>query len=195
MKKTTVLLTALTSMIAAPCAFAGTASFQWNGEVPAITTDSAKFWIVTPDGQSLLSATDTTSAKLTFRNDAGVVDLVSSQEYSFKVVKNATSIDNDRFDPATDDEAVAYQIALTELKVSQDGGFVESGNDYFAIDANNTALALNPTAPVARNAGQVTNVVVAKAEGRTNPDAGLQGAAVGTAVIVQAKIVVTIPEL
>lgn len=190
-----VILSILTSVLVAPSAFAGVASFQWNGEVPAITTDSAKFWIVTPDGQTLLADTDQTSAKLTFRNNAGVVDLVSSQEYSFKVVKNAAAAENDTFNPATDNEAVAYQIALTELKVSQDGGFVQSGNDYFAIDANNVALEVNPATPVARTAGQVTNLVVAKAAGRTNPEAGLQGAVEGTAVVVQAKIAVTAPTL
>lgn len=193
MKK--VLLSILTSVLVAPSAFAGVASFQWNGEVPAVTTDSDKFWIVTPDGQTLLSSIDKSSAKLTFRNNGGVIDLMGSQEYSFKVVKNAAVVENDSFNPTTDNEAVAYQIALTRFRVSQDGNFTQSANDYFAIDANKVALEENSATPVPRAAGQVTNLVVAKAAGRTNPEAGLQGATAGTAVIVMAEVTVTVPTL
>ncbi|EEX66634.1 hypothetical protein [Vibrio metoecus] len=189
MKKSSVLLAMFASMAVAPATMAGVASFQWNGEIPSITTDSDKFWIVVPDGQTLLSATNTTAGKLVFRNNNGVVDLLSSTEFGFKVVKNATVEAGPilGFDPTTDVEDYAYKIQLTDLQVSQNGEFLASGTDYFGIHANNTALELGAK-PTDIAAGKATLIKVAKVAA---DNVHLTGAEAGSAVIVSAKVAVT----
>ncbi|YCO02438.1 hypothetical protein ACB087_10120 (plasmid) [Vibrio sp. VNB-15] len=146
MKKTLLALAAVASLgmsVSASAASIGEANFQWIGTVPAPSVSESGYWIVTANGGELLQANN---GVLKFDNKAGVIELIESQTFGFKVVTNAAEVANDKFDPATDKTSVGFKARLGALEVGKNGlpSSVDSSN-YFSIQALNQATGANAT--------------------------------------------------
>ncbi|MBE8574174.1 hypothetical protein [Vibrio sp. OPT18] len=160
MKKTLLTLAVVATMGLAHSAIAadiGSASFQWAGTVPESSTSNANFWLVTGDGSQELAKTNTQDGVLVFENKTGVVNLVDSSAFSFKVVADSAGVE---FDSTTDNEDVSYQVTLASIKTGTSGLLTDDDQGgYFTITANNSVLSTTPTEYVA---GQVAEIKVAK---------------------------------
>ncbi|WP_052479043.1 hypothetical protein [Vibrio jasicida] len=146
MKKTVLALVAAVSMGMSVSAIAtpiGDANFQWVGAVPAPSTSTDAFWIVTANGGELLQANN---GFLKFDNNNGVINLVESQKFGFKVVKNAApaASGDDTFNSTTDKESQPFNARLGALEVGKNGlpSSVDASG-YFAIEAQNQATGAN----------------------------------------------------
>ncbi|MGV3003261.1 hypothetical protein [Vibrio sp. E150_018] len=148
MKKTVLTLTTIASLAFSNLALSatgtgdmGTASFQWSGTVPAPSTSEAGYWLVSFDGQSLLSNVNTSNGVMSLENKAGLINLVDSSVFNFKVVKDKELSDGS-FDPSIDNEGVEYNVSLANLK-SGTGGLVSDGdqNGYFTVTANGDVIS------------------------------------------------------
>ncbi|EPS8830561.1 hypothetical protein [Vibrio parahaemolyticus] len=162
MKNTTLSLMMIASFSLAGSAFAATesagmASFQWQGKVPAATSSNAGYWLVTADGTQQI--TGTLRGVMDFENNAGVINLVDSQQLSFKVVKDAVK-DGNPFDAAVDNEGVETTLSLVSVAVDQNG-MLNEGDDheYFGISANGTEIAKATTTIVDANVPARVKVV------------------------------------
>lgn len=167
MKKTLLALAAVASMgvsVSALAAPIGEANFQWVGTVPAPSVSESGFWIVTANGGELLQANN---GVLKFDNQNGVIELIESHAFGFKVVTNATPAANDTFNPEEDKSSVAFNARLGALEVGKNGlpSSVDSSN-YFAIQALNQATGSNATlttaADVAFEANQAAYISTVK---------------------------------
>lgn len=195
MKKAIVTLAILSSIGFTQSSLAATpnigqASFQWSGTVPAPSVSAAGYWLVSHDGQSLLADTNTHNGVMTFENRAGVINLVDSSAFSFKVVKDRTSptVDtaNGEFEPAIDTVGVPYHVSLSSI-ASGSGGFPAPGDQdgYFTVTSNGAVISA--TADKAHAIGEAATIKVAKA----TTSAQLEGATAGQKWQVAAQVAVS----
>lgn len=153
MKKTLLALAVVASIglsVSALAAPIGEANFQWVGTVPAPSVSESGFWIVTANGGELLQANN---GVLKFDNKNGVIELIESQTFGFKVVENATAADGDTFNPAEDNNSVAFNARLGALEVGKNGlPFSVDSSNYFSIQAMNQATGSSVTLTTANDA-------------------------------------------
>lgn len=162
MKKTVLALAAIATMGMGQAMAAngdiGAMSFQWTGVVPsAPTPGNGGFFIVDQAGTTELVSTQ--MGTMTFENDKGVINLVGSTGFGFKVVADAVE-DGGAFDPAADKTPAAYHVNLKSIKSGKDGSLLGGDSDYFQIDANGEVLT--GTKSKAYQAGQLATISTVK---------------------------------